>query len=96
MLIEVVTFGLRDGVSEAQLLEADAALQRDIAPFCEGFVRRTTARSSDGGWAVVTFWYDRATADRANEQIAAHPAGARFAELIDGASVERRCFTSLD
>lgn len=96
MLIEVVTFDLAAGVDEATFLEADAAVQTEAAPFCDGFVRRTTARSEDGGWAVVTLWADRDAADRAATTIRSHPAGARLLALVEEATVERRCFTTLD
>lgn len=96
MVIEVVRFRLRAGVDEAELLAADAAVQVEAAPHCAGFVRRTMTRDDDGAWAVHTLWGDRASADGASAHIGDHPAGRRLAACIDDATLERRCYRTLD
>lgn len=70
MLIEVVTFGLADGVGRKALLAADHDLQEALNSR-SGFVRRTTAEG-ETGWLVVTFWYDAASADAASGLVAEH------------------------
>lgn len=47
MLIEFRTFSLRDGADEAEFLAADAGLQT-LYSSTRGFLRRTTARGTDG------------------------------------------------
>jgi hypothetical protein len=81
VLIDVRTFRLADGVSESDLLAADAEAQA-LAHLAPGIVRRTTARRpADGRWLVLTFWYDAEHADR-------HTADP-LAPLIAEESVER-------
>jgi hypothetical protein len=91
MLVEIATFRLVPGASEADFLAADTRVQTEFAPFQPGFVRRTTARGEDGGWLVLTLWASRATADGAQQAADADPAGSAFAALIqpDSRRVER-------
>ena len=66
-----MTFRLRDGIDEADMLAADKRVQEEFAPFQYGFVRRTTARGADDTWIVVTLWYEidnaRAAADQRDD-----------------------------
>ena len=55
MLIELTMFRLNDGVSNAQLLTADRAVQAELSPR-KGFVRRTAASDEAGRWLVITLW----------------------------------------
>ena len=62
VLIDITTFRLQQDADKAAFLASDAEIQAELSPR-KGFVRRTTARGSDGRWLVLTFWYDAAHAD---------------------------------
>lgn len=83
VLIEVSTFGLRDGVDREQFLAADHGFQEQLNSQ-PGFIRRTTAEG-DTGWIVIALWSDEAAADGATALLAEHPFGA----LTAGADVRR-------
>ena len=85
--METHTFRLADGVDEAAFLAADRSVQETYNAYRNGFVRRTTARGSDGEWMVVTLWATAADA----EASASLP---EFDELITGSDVRR--YESLD
>ena len=53
MVVEIFTFRLRPEADEADFIEADANVQAGFYYQRPGFVRRTTAKSTDGDWAVV-------------------------------------------
>ena len=93
MIIEHRTFRLADGVDEAAFLAADRRVQHEVAPFQEGFVRRTTARHDDGRWLVETRWYDRRCAEAA--AAGGGEAAAALAALVDPASERVERWTDL-
>ena len=86
VVIEWAPFRLRDGVTDAQLLEASAAIQRDFLEGRPGFVRRELVRGSDGLWADVVYWIDLAAARDAMEAAASSPTCSRYFRLMIGAS----------
>ncbi len=94
MIIEHRVFRLAEGVETEQFLEADRRLQEEVAVFRPGFVRRTTARASDGRWLVETLWDSEADADAA--AALDDDVSARFAELMDPGSVVVERFETLD
>jgi hypothetical protein len=89
VLIENLTFRLASGVDEADFLEADRKVQTELVPNLTGFIRRTTARGSDGEWLVVTLWASAAEADAA-------PPATDFMALVDPASVSVQRYSTLD
>lgn len=62
-VIEWAPFRLADGVSEAALLEASEALQREFLQHQPGFLRRELLRGTDGEWVDLVAWKDRQSAD---------------------------------
>ena len=94
MIIEHHTFRLRDGVADEAFLAADRRVQTESAPFCPGFIRRTTARSADGGWLIETLW---ATADDAQAPARAdHDAVRELSACIDAATSTVHHYETLD
>jgi hypothetical protein len=82
-VIELAPFRLRDGVTEAALLAAADAIQRDFLARQPGFVRRDLARGEDGRWADVVYWADGASAAAAMAAAMASPScGAYFALML--------------
>src|SRR5687768_13380134 len=86
VVIEWAPFRLRDGVTDAELMEASAAIQRDFLEARPGFVRRELVRSGDGLWADVVYWTDLAAARDAMDAAASSTTCSRYFHLMVGAS----------
>lgn len=94
MIVEHHVFRLGPGVGEDALLAADRRVQTEFAPFQPGFIRRTTARGTDGEWLVETLW---GTTDEAVAAArSAHPAVDALDGCIDPATVSVRRYETLD
>ena len=63
MLIVNATFRLVDGVSDEEFKAIDARFQEDFAYQQKGMLRRTTAKSEDGTWLVMTLWDSAESSD---------------------------------
>lgn len=96
MLIETTTFHLSHNSDDTAFLSADRRVQTEVVPNQPGFLRRATARDADGDWIVIVLWDSEADADAAAGEAAAHPATAEFSRLIDGSTLSRRRYTTLD
>ena len=86
VVIEWAPFRLRAGVTEAQLLEASEAIQREFLSGQPGFLHRELARGPDGVWADVVHWADGAAAEAAMATAATSLACRAYFELIVGAN----------
>jgi hypothetical protein len=94
MVVDIVTFSLRPEADTASFLEADKELQALVSVEGAGFVRRTTARSSDGTWLVLSLWATQPDADAAAAR--ADPTRAAFMGYLDPSTLTRQVFMSLD
>lgn len=63
MLIVNAIFRLVDGVSDEKFKEIDVRFQEDFAYQQKGMLRRTTAKSEDGTWLVMTLWDSAESSD---------------------------------
>ena len=95
-VIETMTFRLTAGADEAAFLAADYRVQTEFIPNLPGFVRRTTARGSEGDWLVVTLWRTEADADGAAALEDGHDAVNAFVSFVDANSIARARFTELE
>ena len=95
-MIENVTFRLRTSVADDEFLAADKRVQTEAIPNRDGFLRRTTARSTDGDWLVATLWASDEHAQAWDRESPAHPAVQAFTALVDPTSVHAARFTTLD
>lgn len=95
MIIEHVSFTLRGDVDQERFREADRRVQEQDAPFRVGFVRRTTASSSDGSarWLVETLWWG---VDECEQAWSESAAVAAMIELAAPGTVERTLWETLD
>ena len=94
-IVEVMTFRLREGVSDESFLALDKRLQTELVPNQPGFLRRTTARHGED-WLVVTLWAtdgDAAAFQRAAE---GHPMQAEFEHTIEAGTLHLTRYTTLD
>jgi len=89
VIIETATFRLRDGVEEAAVRAVDHEVQVAFAHHQGGMLRRTTARSGDGEWLVVTLWSTLADAQTAAERAADDPACGALNALVEDEPVVR-------
>lgn len=88
-VLEIVTFRLTDGTSDATFLKAAIALRPFLAA-SEGFRNRRLTKGADGSWSDVIEWQDMATAQAAAARIMAEPAVAPFLAAIAEGSVTMR------
>lgn len=95
MIVELTTFRLAEGVSDAAFLALDKRIQTELVPNQPGFLRRTTARHGDD-WLVVTLWSsddDAAGFQRATE---AHPLQVELSRNVEAGSFHLIRYTTLD
>jgi hypothetical protein len=56
--VEITTFKLNTGVSNADFLAATAQMQKDFLSVQEGFIKRTLTVSTDSIWTDIVSWKD--------------------------------------
>ena len=83
---EIVLFKLKDGVLDAQILEASDALQRDLEGMA-GYLSRRLLKTDDGQWIDLVEWESLDAAHHASEAIMPRPSAQRFMDLVDMPSV---------
>ncbi len=96
MVIEVLTFRLGHDRDDTAFLDADSRVQAEFVYRQPGVVRRTTARSGDGEWLVVTLWETTDDAIAADGRAAADPAASEFMAFVDEATVRTARYTTRD
>ena len=83
-VIEWAPFRLAAHATEAQLLAASDALQREFLVRQPGFVRRELLKGADGQWADFVVWRDGAAATAAMQAVAASPVCLAYFHLMEG------------
>lgn len=68
--IELAPFGVADGVSVGELLEASERLERDFLSKAEGYLGRVLVRKDSRTWADIVFWQSGEHAAKAMEAAA--------------------------
>jgi heme-degrading monooxygenase HmoA len=94
-IVEVMTFRLREGVSDDDFLALDKRLQTELVPNRPGFLRRTTARHGED-WLVVTLWAtedDAASFQRAAEH---DPLEEEFDRAVEAGTLHLTRYETLD
>jgi heme-degrading monooxygenase HmoA len=92
-VIEIVTF--RVVGDETEFVALDQRIQTEFAYQQPGLGRRTTARSEDGEWIVITLWASAEAADAAQAAWANHPLSDEFARRTATKSMSERRYESL-
>ena len=85
VVVEWAPFRLAAGVTDAELVDASEALQREFLERQPGFVRRELLRSADGAWADLVYWRDAASADAVVHAIGESAACRAYFRLMQGA-----------
>ncbi|MHB8328278.1 MAG: hypothetical protein ACYDD6_01380 [Acidimicrobiales bacterium] len=95
-MVEILTFKLAPDTDEATFLAADRRVQTEFIPNRAGFLRRTTARGSDGEWIVATLWASEPAATSSAAAGVDHPAVSAFMTLLDATAVRVQRYVTLD
>jgi hypothetical protein len=88
-VMEIVTFRLTPGTSDAAFLAAAAATGAPLQAQT-GFVSRHLTRTEDGSWTDHVRWSSMAAALSGADAMMADPAFGPFMALIDGPTVIMR------
>ena len=94
-IVEVTTFRLADGVSDASFLALDRRLQTELVPNRPGFLRRTTARHGED-WLVVTLWWSEDDAATFARETDGDPLQVEFNSAVEAGSLHSTRFVTLD
>ncbi|MFN4089278.1 MAG: hypothetical protein ACK4QW_09595 [Alphaproteobacteria bacterium] len=81
--IEIVTFRLRDGVTEEAFVEETKSMERNFLGKLPGFLDRDTGRSETGDWVVVLHWARPEDAQASMNKFVDAPDTKPFTALID-------------
>jgi heme-degrading monooxygenase HmoA len=94
-IVEVTTFRLAEGVTDASFLALDRRVQTELVPNQPGFLRRTTARHGDD-WLVVTLWSTEDAAGAFRRAVEGHPLEAEFEHAVEAGSFHLARYATLD
>jgi hypothetical protein len=95
-VIETQTFRLVDRSDIDGFLEADRRVQTELMLQKPTFLRRTTARSSDGEWIVLVLWASEGDANTSDQRFEGNPANAAFMAYVDLSTLSTRRYQTLD
>lgn len=85
LTIEWAPFLVADGVDEATLYAASAALQQEFLSQQPGFIRRELLKGAGNQWCDLVYWASRAAADQAGQNASNSPVCYRYFTLMQGA-----------
>jgi hypothetical protein len=94
-IVEITTFRLAEGVSDASFLALDKRMQTELVPNRPGFVRRTTARHGEE-WLVVTLWASEDAAAAFQRAVEGDPLQLEFEHAAEAGSLHLTRYTTLD
>jgi heme-degrading monooxygenase HmoA len=94
-IVEVTTFRLAEGVSDASFLALDKRIQTELVPNQPGFQRRTTARHGED-WLVVTLWASADAAAGFQRAVAGDPLQDELMRAVETGTLHLTRYTTLD
>jgi heme-degrading monooxygenase HmoA len=94
-IVEITTFRLAEGVSDASFLALDKRIQTELVPNQPGFVRRTTARHGDE-WLVVTLWASEDDAAAYQRAVDGDPLQRELENAAEAGTLHLMRYTTLD
>jgi heme-degrading monooxygenase HmoA len=94
-IVEITTFRLADGVSDARFLALDRRVQTELVPNQPGFLRRTTARHGPD-WVVVTLWGSADDAAAYQRTVSEDPLQREFEGTLEAGTFHQARYTTLD
>jgi heme-degrading monooxygenase HmoA len=94
-IVEVTTFRLAEGVTDASFQALDRRVQTELVPNQPGFMRRTTARHGDE-WLVVTLWSTEEAAGAYERTAGGHPLQTAFVDAVEAGTFHLTRYVTLD
>jgi hypothetical protein len=86
LTVEWAPFQLAEGVDEATLLAASAALQGEFLSKQSGFIKRELVKAKDNQWVDLVYWNSLEEAEQAAKNAANNsPICFKYFELMVGA-----------
>ncbi|MGM9488047.1 antibiotic biosynthesis monooxygenase family protein [Ideonella sp. YS5] len=89
-VIEIVTFKLKPGVTDAEFAQVDKAVEREHVARQPGFVSRESAHAADGQWLVIVHWRSAGDAAASMASFEKAPAAASFMSRIEASTMSMR------
>jgi hypothetical protein len=86
-ILELVTFKLAKGISDAEFLAENEYLNNWVKTQ-PGFEYRALAQTEDGSWTDTVFWQDMETASAAQQRFGEEPSLQGMMKVIDMESVK--------
>ncbi len=93
---EIVTFRLKDGVSEADFTAETMTMERDFLGKLPGFMDRDTGISDEGEVAVVLHWESAEDAQSSIDKFVSAEGTKAFTAMIDMDTFKMRRFRLTD
>ena len=81
-VLEIVTVTMKPGVTDAQVLAAADALQRDVEHL-DGYVARRLLKTDDGTWVDIVRWTSMEAAHAAAQRVGTAPSAQALMEIAD-------------
>lgn len=94
-IVEVTTFRLVEGMTDASFLALDRRVQTELVPNQPGFMRRTTARHGDD-WLVVILWSAEDAAAAYERTTEGHPLHEEFVGAMEAGTFHLTRYVTLD
>lgn len=88
MIIEVVQFKAKSGVSDDEVLAASQEGHNSFLAKQKGYVSRELAKSSEGEWVDIVHWETMEDAEADEKAFMEHPSTKKFVEMIDLSSMK--------
>ena len=93
---EIVTFRLKEGVSQQGFVEETMTMERDFLGKLKGFVDRDTGITDDGEVAVVLHWQSAEDAQSSIDKFVNAEGTKAFTAMIQMETFKMRRFTLTD
>ena len=94
VVIEVVTFMLKDGVSPDEFAPLDDAVATQHVSKQPGFLARQSAAGADGQWLVIVHWRSTKDADASMATFATAPATKQFMASIKAETMKMKRYVA--
>ncbi|MEM7117817.1 MAG: hypothetical protein AAF614_35630 [Chloroflexota bacterium] len=90
MIIEIATFNLKAGVSVAEFLPLDKAVEVEHVAKQPGFISRESGATEHGEWVAVVHWQSVADAEASMASFADAPPTAQFMANMDANTMQMK------
>lgn len=91
--IEIAKFKLKDGLTDAQFIEAENAVRKGLIKAQKGFISRELSKSNDGFWLMDMRFDNKENMDAWFEALKQDPTMKVLGSMIDFPTVRMEFFT---